>query len=123
MKLIGRTLAILAAALIVVGATFALGNSGMLGGFGGPGGGEFRERQTAGATTGTAAQGTRPQRGEGGGFREGGREGGPGGFFAIAELGKSVGVIGVIVALVAFGRGVIQRRWPKKGARLTESRL
>ena len=124
MKLVGRTVAIVLAALLVCGATYALGTAGLLG----SGRGEFRERQRAGQTNATGTQletqaqppqGQFPEGFEGRG--RGGREGG--GLFGLFEVGKSLAIVALIVAVVASAQSMIRRRWPKRGARLRESRL
>ncbi len=102
MRTIGRTLAILLAALLVAGAVYGLGNAGLLGGAqGGP---------PAGAAVG---QGGPPsgefQAGEGrgqGGHSEGG---------GAVEVGKNLAIIAVIVGLVAGGAALARQIWP--GAR------
>lgn len=125
MKLIGRTLAILVAALLVCGVTYAIGNSGIGAGFGGQRG-DFGDRQFSAPAASGAAQGTtatgavQPQRRQRPEGERGGRDGG--GLFAFVEVGQSFVIIAIIVAVVAGAQSYIKRRWPKKGARLTESR-
>lgn len=108
MNMIGRTLVILAAALVVVGLTFAAVRAGVVGGVGG----EFRgerpgrpfEQVQSSATGGQPA--TQPQRGE---FerRGPGREGG--GIFGVVEVLKNALIIGVIVAVVSLFQRLTQR--------------
>lgn len=110
MKLIGKIILILAAALVVVGATVALANTGLL-----PSGGrgEFRE----GRPERTLAVGEEPvdfERGERSEFGRGeGREGGFG--FGWLSWVKNLGLIGLIVAGVALVDRLRTRR-PKPTA-------
>ena len=105
MKLIGRTLIILAAALVVAGATFAYGQSGYAGGRE-----SFAERGVQAQQAGQPAPGA--DRGD---FRRGGPGGrehdrGPS-LFGIGEIVKDLLIIGVIVAAVALAtRGLRGRR-------------
>lgn len=98
MRIIGRIIVILTAALLVVGVTFAFSRSssttGTNAGF--PQRGEF----TPGQSSVTAGSGTAQ---ENGGFRPGAERGrgGAGGFFNLFEVGKNLGVIAIIIAIVA----------------------
>lgn len=93
MKIIGRILIILAAALLVVGITFAFSrlssttatNAGAV---------------TQGQSGGTVVSGTAQ---ENGGFRPGAERsrGGARGFFSLFEVGKNLAIIVVIIAILA----------------------
>ncbi|MEI7772776.1 MAG: hypothetical protein WCI67_22495 [Chloroflexales bacterium] len=102
MKVLGRTLAILFAALLVSGAAYALGSAGLAGGAasGPPGSAVARD---GGPPAGfQAGEGHRP-----GGDREGG-----GGVFGALEVGKNLAIMAIIVALVAGGAALARRIWP-----------
>lgn len=105
MKLIGRTLLILAAALAVAGLTYMYGSSSAAQSQGferGPRGeGEFGQRPPEFGEAGQPGQFGR-ERGErdGGGFR----------LFAVGEIVKNLVLIGVIIALVRFGARLIGPR-------------
>ena len=99
MKIIGRTLVILAAALVVVGITFAVARSGYLTSAARQGPPSGFSQGQAGASQGTGARGG-PGRGERG----------SGGLFALFEVGKNLGIIAVIVAIVAPMSYVLSRR-------------
>ncbi|MBK9712687.1 MAG: hypothetical protein IPO81_15455 [Kouleothrix sp.] len=105
MKIVARTLAILAAALLVVGATYVYASSSSAAG--------FEERGGFG----------RPQIGEQGppgGFDHGGfdreRGGGPS-LFGIGEVIKNFVIIGVIVAVVSLATRLLPRRPAGSGPR------
>lgn len=108
MKLIGRTLAILAAALVVVGVTFALGSSGLAGTAGGPPDRAAAMSQTAG---GPAAGRPRRDHAESSGFS----------VFGIGEVLKNLVLVGVIVAIVRFGMRLFSRRGSGAKSRRTPS--
>jgi hypothetical protein len=104
-KIIIRTLIILAAAMVVVGATMAYASSGFAAGSGRDG---FDRRPPAGFAEGSGPPGFIPggegARPEGFGDRPdgpGGREGGRGAFGA-SELLKNVAIIAVIIAVVSL---------------------
>lgn len=110
MKLIGRTLIILAAALVVVGGTFAYVQSGFAGG----GRDRFAERAGGFARPANPGQpGFGPSAGRGefgrGEFGPGGRDRGPS-LFGIGEIIKDLAIIGIIVAVVTTLTGALSRR-------------
>jgi hypothetical protein len=102
MKLIGRILVLLLAALLVAGGTYALGNAGLLGSTAG------------GPPAGASFNGGTPPSGSFQGHGSGG-EHASGGAGALVEIGKNLSVIAVIVALVASGMALVQRIWPGRG--------
>ncbi|MFN8569218.1 MAG: hypothetical protein U0Z44_17240 [Kouleothrix sp.] len=109
MKLIGRTLVILTAAMLVVGATWALVGAG----FGGGAPGDARERR---AFEQRPAGQPGAGRARPGGFeREGGR--GPS-LFGAGEIVKDLVIIAVIVAIVSL----IKRALPRRRARFVPQR-
>ncbi len=104
MKLLGKIVVILMAALMVAGATLALENSGALssltgGGHGGEGRGEWAGDGTTNAGSAFAA-GERPERGE---FPGGGR-GGEGGNWAgnLVNMARNLAIIAAVVAGVGL---------------------
>jgi hypothetical protein len=101
MRLIGRTLAILFAALLVAGATYALGGAGLAGG-------------TSGGPPGAAVTSGGPPAGfqAGEGHRHGGDRDG-GGIFGALEVGKNLAIMAIIVALVGGGAALARRIWPR----------
>ncbi len=109
MRIVLRTLVILAVALLVVGATVAIaGQSGTAGN-------TFERREPA---PGALEQGALGQGAEGqarvrpdGRRREGGRDGGRagGGLFGVVEIGRSVVMMGFVVAPFAVAAGLRQR--------------
>ena len=105
MKLIGRTLIILLAALAVVGATMALAGNSTAGTFG-----EGSPRQGFEQNGNNAQGGFQPPAGGNFEGRRGGRGGEGGGLFRAGELLKSLGVIGGIVLIVAPIAGLLRRR-------------
>lgn len=119
MKLLIRVLIILAAALIVSGATFALSRSGFAQNMSGPQRGQVARRPSAaadGATTNgqTSApqfEGGPPQGGRPGGERDGG------GLFSLVEVGGHLVVIALIVAAVSFLSRVTQPLQARLAAR------
>jgi hypothetical protein len=95
MKVLLRTLIILAVAMLIAGATVAI--AGQPGATGAP---VVRREQAQGAEN----QGrVRPA----GRRREGGREGG--GLFGVAEIGRSVALMGVVIVPFALAAGLRQR--------------
>lgn len=96
MHMFGRILAILAAALVVVGITFAVARSGYLTN-------TTRQGPPSGFTQGQA--GSPQARGP-----RGGGDSGAGGLFALFEVGKNLGIIAVIVAVVAPISHVLSKR-------------
>lgn len=101
MKIISRTLVILAAALVVVGITFAVARSGYLTSAARQGPPSGFSQGQAGASQGT---GVRAERGAGG-------------LFALFEVGKNLGIIAVIVAIVAPISYVLSRRKQRNSIR------
>lgn len=105
MQIITRTLIILAAALLVVGVTMALGQSGALSSLSGGGGPQAQGHayattsETDETTDDTGAPPARGGHGEQGGMS----------LFGAVEIGKNLGVIGVIVAAVALVTGLTRR--------------
>jgi len=101
MRLLGRTLAILFAALLVAGATYALGSAGLIGSAsGGPPGAAVTS--DGGPPAGSqAGEGHRP-----GDDRE------SGGIFGALEVGKNLAIMAIIVALVAGSAALFRRIWP-----------
>jgi hypothetical protein len=106
MKLIARTLAIVMLTLLVVGATIAIvGTSGTASAA--PGRAEVRQPPEGFAGDANSAQ--RPDHGEGGAS-----------LFGIAEVGMDLGIIGVIIAGVAFVKRLVFGRRPRtRGAAVT----
>lgn len=104
MKTLGRTLIILLAAFIVIGATVALANAGLLsnfsrfpgerGEFGEFEPGEFPQGEFQRPNDGDFAEGFRPEHGPGG------REGGGGRGFNLFSWIKNLAIISVIVVIV-----------------------
>jgi hypothetical protein len=104
-KIITRTLILLAAALVVVGITMALQSAGLLASVGAPGG--FEGRPSGGSFEGGPPPGGFTPGGEGmrhegfgdrGGFGDR-HEGGRGGMFNASEIVKNLGVTAVIIAV------------------------
>ncbi len=126
MKIIGRILIILAAALIVVGAAVAFTRTDMAVQFmPGGRGGEFAERgfpegehlERGGDFNGQAPEGFGQgefQRGE----RHGGRSGGTLGFFSFSGIGRYLLTIGVIVLAVVMIDRLFS--WKKRRVRVAE---
>jgi hypothetical protein len=115
MKIIGRTLIILALALVVSGATYALAGSRSAGGFDGfPRRGEFQP----GGAPGGFQPGGFPQRGE---FGRGGERDRGFSLFGAGELLKSLLIIGAVVAVGAPAAGLLRRRQPSR-ARAAQAR-
>jgi hypothetical protein len=121
-KIIIRTLIILAAALLVVGATMGLVSAGVISGDNSFGHGRdgferqpppgFADRQPQ---PGSFSSGQGGREGFGGrpeGF--GGREGGRGGIFAVGELLKNLVMIAVIVAVVSLLSRALGTRRPRR---------
>jgi hypothetical protein len=102
MLLIGRIFAIMAAALLVVGATFALVNFTPLFSAAGPQREGFAQQRG----------GERPEGALGEGRPAGRPEGGRGGAGALFEIGKSLGIIAAIVVVVALLSWLARRRRP-----------
>lgn len=101
MKVLGRIVIIVAAALMVVGATVVFANSGAAASVvGSPGRGAGVERQAPEAAAGQAppADRGRPERGADGG------RGGGGWLAGLAEVGRTVGVMAVIIAGVVLAQ-------------------
>ncbi|NUM46721.1 MAG: hypothetical protein HUU38_18610 [Anaerolineales bacterium] len=104
MKTLGRTLIILLAAFIVIGATVALANAGLLsnfsrfpgerGGFGEFEQGQFPPGEFQRPEGDEFAQGFRPERGPGG------REGGFGRGFNLFSWIKNIAIISLLVIIV-----------------------
>lgn len=111
MKLIGRTIIILIAALVVVGATFAYGRSGYAGG----GRERFPTQGDAAAQDSSAGQPGFDPAAPGAGSGEFRRGEGPGGrdhnrgpsLFGVGEIVKDLLIIGIIVAAVSL----VMHRW------------
>ncbi len=104
MRIVLRTLVILAVALLVVGATVAIaGQSGTAGN-------TFERREPAPGALGQGAEGQARVRPDGR-RREGGRDGGRagGGLFGVVEIGRSVVMMGFVVAPFAVAAGLRQR--------------
>ncbi|NTW01066.1 MAG: hypothetical protein HGA19_07095 [Oscillochloris sp.] len=114
MRTIGRTLVIVLAALLVAGATYALGNNGLLGSAGDRShGGEVVSE--GGAPTGSFAEsGERHGRGE---HSEGGGDHEEGGIGSAVEILKNLVIISLIVALVSGSSALLRRFWPKIGSK------
>lgn len=109
MKIVARTLAILAAALLVVGATYVYASSGSAAGFeerGGFGRPQIGEQGRPGGFDGAGF----PERGGHG------RDGGPS-LFGIGEVIKNFAIIGVIVAIVSLATRLLPRRPAGSGSR------
>jgi hypothetical protein len=109
-KILGRTLAILAAAMVVVGALIAFWPTSAAGELGGrfPERGAFVPGQPAGPAFGGAAgpnAGTSPAE-----FRGGRERGRSPGLFAAGELLRSLLVISVVVAIVAPIAHLLRKR-------------
>ena len=98
MKLLGKIVVILLAALMVAGATLALDNSGALSSLTGGGAGERGERPAGAPTDADSAfaAGERPERGQGGGGRGG--EGGGNWLSSLGGLARNLGLIAAVVA-------------------------
>ncbi|MEI7771784.1 MAG: hypothetical protein WCI67_17460 [Chloroflexales bacterium] len=113
MKIVTRTLIILAAALLVVGATLAVVSAGGASGPGGPGFGRdgFGRQPPAGSVEGQRRPGALP--GGGAGFGDRGREGGRGSFSAF-EILKNLVIITVIIAFVSLLNQAGGRRRPRR---------
>lgn len=111
MKLIGRILAILAMATLVVGITYGLTQTGIISSAmptrDGPPEGFVEGQQATTASDGTTTQ-TRPQRGGEGG------EGRGGSLFGLMELGKSLGEIAIIVGVVCLINWVVKKIRPRR---------
>ena len=112
MKLLGRIVIILLAALAVSGLTYELGQAGMLSGIAGAGRGEGRPADIADAPNqspggNVAASG---QRQRSAGFQGGGREEGGFSLFGFTELGKAFFITAVVVVVAAPIVSLIQRR-------------
>ncbi len=99
MKIVGRTLLILAAALVVCGITWGAGRSIT---FSGGRGGE---------RPGVAIAG-QPNRPAGADFPPGGRPDGGGGFFGVLQVGQSLVLIAIVVAISQVLIAVLRRRFP-----------
>lgn len=115
MKIIGRTLAILAAALLIVGATVAIVQNTASASLA-PGRAEFRQppaNLSAEDAGGASFAGARPPRGA---------DHGAGGssLFGLLEVAKNLGIIAVIVAVVA-GAGSLLRSGRQRSQRPAES--
>ena len=116
MKIIGRTLAILAAALLVCGAAYALAQSGGTAS-------DFREgggfaRSQPGQQEGRSSFGQDGFRGSDRGRFPGefGRERGMS-LFGIGEVVKNLAIIAVIIAIGAPIAGLLRKRRPDKPTR------
>lgn len=115
MQMFGRTLAILAAALVVIGITMAVSRAGLIAG-GNPG---FPPRnevvQRPGSESdadGAVAPGGREVPREGRRPGEHGRSPGGAGLFGLVEVLKSLVVVGLIVAAMAQGPRL--ERWLRR---------
>jgi hypothetical protein len=113
MRIIGRTLAIIAAALVVAGITFGVAQSSGAQSLG-------PNRQMPGAATaGQSAGGTiNASRPRPNGFEHEGNR--TPSLFGAVEIVKDVAIIGVIVALVAQATRMIRGRRPAGAARRAE---
>lgn len=107
MNMIKRTIVILLAALVVVGAVVGLNQAGALAGMSGRGGPPQGQQLEAGAAAagdaGDATSARPPFARHGGEHGEGASLGG------LVEVGKNLAVIAVIVALVGLAGKVLQR--------------
>lgn len=112
MKLLGHIVLILLAALAVSGATYELGQAGMLSAIAGAGGGEGRPRDFAGApnqpSDGNAA--AAGQRQPSAGFQGGERDEGGFSLFGFTEVGKAFLITAVVAAAAAPVVSLVQRR-------------
>jgi len=99
MTILGRTLAILAAALIVCGITWSIGRSITFSGGPGIGRPDFA---VAGQTTQAGA----------GSFQPRGRPEGGGGFFGVVQLGQNLGLLAIIVVIGQVVLAALRRRFP-----------
>ncbi|HOU40799.1 MAG TPA: hypothetical protein PK829_05985 [Promineifilum sp.] len=97
MKLLGKIVVILMAALMVVGGTLALEKNGALSSLTAGGAGEQGEGAPA-DFDGAFAPGQRPERGDGDFGGEGGRDGAG----SLMSIGRNLGTIAAIVAGVAL---------------------
>jgi uncharacterized membrane protein len=110
MKIIGRTLIILIAALAVVGIIWMVGQRLGTNNLSGAGG-----RSRLGDFNPAGQPPSGGQRFAAGGFPDGGREGGEGrggGFFGVFDVFKNLVVIGVIV-LIVMGFSALEAGWQK----------
>ena len=111
MKIIARTLAILAAALVVVGVAFALNHSGSATASAQrdmpPEFAQAASTSTDGSSTSTSA--ARPQRGPGGDHNESAS------MFGLVEVLKNLVIVGVITAVVVGIKRLFTRRSPRSG--------
>lgn len=115
MKIIARTLAILTAALVVAGIAYALSQTSLVQGLessmrpaGGPPHAQSADAATS-ASDDTAA--TLPQRPEGGEHDQSPSLAGG------VEVLKSLAIVGVIVALISLGGGLVRRLAGGRGPR------
>ena len=102
MKLLGKIVVILMAALMVAGATLALDSSGALSSLMGGGSGERGERPAGAPTDADSAfgSGERPERGDG---EFGGGEGGRGGWASsLQSVARNLGLIAAVIAGVGL---------------------
>lgn len=114
MKLLGRIVIILLAALAVSGATYELGQAGLLSAVG-AGRGEGRPGGFAGAPNQAPNAAPSAQRQPTAGFEGRGRDEGGFSLFGLTELGKAFGTTAVVVVLVAPVVSLIQ--WRKRARR------
>ncbi|HEX5689999.1 MAG TPA: hypothetical protein VFX76_08350 [Roseiflexaceae bacterium] len=98
MKLIARTLAIVMLALLVVGATIAIVGTGST---------------ASAAQAGEVRQPPEGLEGANGAGRPEGHGDGGASLFGVAEVGMDLGIIGVIVAVVAFVKRLAFGRRPR----------
>ncbi|NTU81025.1 MAG: hypothetical protein HGA45_16860 [Chloroflexales bacterium] len=109
MQIVTRTLTILVAALLVVGATMALGQSGALSSLSSGGPPASSQVQATSGTDAAASDSTTmgapPARG--GNHEEGGMS-----LAGAVSIGKNLGIIGAIVAVIALATGLVRRLLP-----------
>jgi len=119
-KIIIRTLILLAAALVIVGITMALQSAGLIASVGDPGG--FEGRPSGGFAQGGPPPGGFTPGGEGmrhegfgdrGGFGDR-HEGGRGGTFNASELVKNLGITAVIIAVFVLLSRAFSTLRPKR---------
>jgi hypothetical protein len=114
MKIIGRTLAILAAALVIVGALLAFASSSYTTGLGS--GMPDRPAVVQTSTTETATNGGAAAASATAGFHHAEASGAS--LFGIVEVLKNLIIVGVIITIVALGKRLLGRkRQPGQPAR------
>ena len=117
MKLLGRIVIILLAALAISGATYELGQAGMLStvvgiGQGGGRAGSFTGQPNQAPGSNAAASGQRQPRAEG---DQGGRDAGGFSLFGLSELGKAFLTTALVIVVIAPIVSLIQ--WRRRSLR------